>query len=310
MPNPASIRSLTWPALPAEAWADTRQTLHLWTQIVGKTRLALAPMLNHWWQVPLYVTARGLSTGPMPYAAGLCEVVFDFVAHRLRLHTSAGPTYEMLLQPRSVADFYREYRALLRQAGVVVRLWPVPVEIPDITPFVDRHEVSRYDAEAVARFWQVLVSADTLLTEFRGGFAGKASPVHFFWGSFDLAVTRFSGRPAPPHPGGVPHLADWVTRESYSAELSSAGWWPGGNGQEAAFYSYAYPAPPGFDGAKVLPSGAAFNAELGEFLLPYEHVRAAEDPRQVVLDFLQSTYEAAADRGQWDRAALERRTRS
>lgn len=306
MSNTLSNSLLPWPALPADTWAATRQTLHMWTQIVGKTRLALAPMVNHWWQVPLYVSARGLSTGAMPYGAGLCEVVFDFVAHRLRLHTSAGPTYEMTLHPRSVADFYREYRALLRQAGIAVSIWPVPVEVVDATPFADNHHMGSYDADAAGRFWQVLVSADTLLNEFRGGFTGKASPVHFFWGSFDLAVTRFSGRPAPPHPGGVPHMADWVTRESYSAELSSAGWWPGGNGAEAAFYSYAYPTPPGFAETKVQPREATFNPDLGEFLLPYEQVRTAENPRRLVLDFLQSTYEAAADRGHWDRLALER----
>ena len=195
---------------------------------------------------------------------------------------------------------------MLRQAGVAVRIWPVPVEVPDATPFPERHHAGHYDADAVGRFWQALVSADTLLNEFRGGFTGKASPVHFFWGSFDLAVTRFSGRPAPPHPGGAPHMADWVTRESYSAELSSAGWWPGGNGAEAAFYSYAYPTPPGFAEAKIRPSAAAFNPDLGEFLLPYEQVRTAENPRQLVRDFLQSTYEAAANQGHWDRPALER----
>lgn len=295
-----------WPALPAEAWADTRQTLHMWTQIVGKTRLALSPMVNHWWQVPLYVTPRGLSTGPMPYAAGSCEVVFDFMGQQLRLHTSNGQARTMPLQPQSVAEFYQQYRALLREADVEAKIWPVPVEVPDTTPFTENHYLHAYDADAVLRFWQVLMQADRLLNEFRGHFTGKCSPVHFFWGSFDLAVTRFSGRPAPPHPGGVPHLADWVTRESYSAELSSAGWWPGGNGAEAAFYSYAYPTPAGFGEAKVQPKEAVFSPEMGEFLLPYEAVRAAADPAGLVRKFLQSTYEAAADLARWDRPALER----
>ena len=295
-----------WPALPAEAWADTRQTLHMWTQIVGKTRLALAPMLNHWWQVPLYVTPRGLSTGPMPYAAGSCEVVFDFVGQQLRLHTSNGQVQAMPLQPQSVADFYLQYRALLREAGVEAKIWPVPVEVPDTTPFTENHYLHAYDADAALRFWQVLLQADRLLNEFRGHFTGKCSPVHFFWGSFDLAVTRFSGRPAPPHPGGVPNLADWVTRESYSAEQCAAGWWPGGNGAEAAFYSYAYPTPAGFGEAKVQPPEAIFSPAMGEFLLPYEAVRMAADPARLVRKFLQSTYEAAADLARWDRPALER----
>ncbi|PJJ58612.1 DUF5996 family protein [Hymenobacter chitinivorans] len=295
-----------WPALPAAAWQDTRQTLHLWTQIVGKTRLALSPMLNHWWQVPLYVTPRGLSTGPMPTAAGSCEIVFDFRRHQLRLHTSAGQQWDMPLQPRSVADFYRHYRALLREAGIHVRIWPVPVEIEDVTPFAEDEHHRAYDATAVERFWDVLLQADQVLNEFRGRFMGKCSPVHFFWGSFDLAVTRFSGRPAPPHPGGMPNLADWVTRESYSAEQCAAGWWPGGNGQEAAFYSYAYPGLPELAHAAVQPAAAFFSPEMGEFFLPYEAARLAPDPRQAVLDFLQSTYVAAAELAHWDRPALER----
>ena len=302
-----SIGSVSaWPALPEAPWVDTRQTLHMWTQIVGKTRLALCPMLNQWWQVALYVTPKGLTTGPMPYAAGSCEVVFDFVGQCLRLHTCNGQAYTMPLQPRSVADFYQEYRALLHQAGIVVKLWPVPVEVPDTTPFPENHYLHAYDNEAVLRFWQVLLQADRLLNEFRSHFTGKASPVHFFWGSFDLATTRFSGRPAPPHPSGVPNMADWVTRESYSAELSSAGWWPGGNGAEAAFYSYAYPTPAGFDKARVQPKEATFSPKMGEFLLPYEAVRTAPNPAALVRKFLQSTYEAAADLARWDRPALER----
>jgi hypothetical protein len=303
--TPASAPG-AWPALPADSWADTRQTLHMWLQIVGKTRLALSPMLNHWWQVPLYVTPRGLSTLSMPYAQGLCEVVFDFLGHRLKLYTSDGRVRKMTLAARSVADFYHEYRALLHTAGIDVRLWPVPVEVPDNTPFHQNHHHQAYDAAAVEKFWLILQQADQLLMEFRSGFTGKASPVHFFWGSFDLAATRFSGRPAPPHPGGVPNLADWVTQEAYCAELSSAGWWPGGNGIDAAFYSYAYPSPAGFAEAAILPSQAHFNPEMGEFLLPYEQVRQAPNPREMVLKFLQSSYEAAADLAHWDRAALER----
>lgn len=295
-----------WPALPAATWSATRQSLHMWLQIVGKTRLALSPMLNHWWQVPLYVTARGLSTGPMPYPAGLCEVVFDFVDHCLRLHTSNGRQYELELRPRSVADFYQRYQALLHQAGIEVNIWPVPVEVADATPFPDNQQPGAYDAQAAQRFWQVLVQADTVLNEFRGRFTGKCSPVHFFWGSFDLAVTRFSGRPAPPHPGGVPNLADWVTRESYSAEQCAVGWWPGDDQQEAAFYSYSYPGLPALAEAKIQPNAAFFSAEKGEFFLPYEAVRTAADPRQLVLDFAQSTYEAVATLAQWNRAALER----
>ena len=294
-----------WPALPADAWTDTRETLHRWTQIVGKTRLALSPMLNHWWQVPLYITPRGLSTGTMPYAAGSCEVVFDFRAHRLRVHTCDGRTHQMPLEPRSVADFYHAYRALLREAGIVVKLWPVPVEVEDITPFAQdqRHA---YDAAAVETFWDIMLSAERVLQAFRSRFLGKCSPVHFFWGSFDLAITRFSGRPAPPHPGGMPHLADWVTRESYSAEQIAAGWWPGGNGQEAAFYSYAYPGIPELADVAIQPAEAFYSKEKGEFFLPYEDARTAADPQQAIMSFLQSTYEAAATLAQWDRAALER----
>jgi Family of unknown function (DUF5996) len=278
----------------------------MWTQIVGKTRLALSPMVNHWWQVPLYVTPRGLSTGTMPYAAGACEVVFDFHHHELQLYTSDGEVRRMALAPRSVADFYHEYRSLLRTAGVAAAIWPVPVEVEDATPFAQDQHHHSYDADAVRRFWQILLQADRLLGEFRGHFTGKVSPVHFFWGSFDMAVTRFSGRPAPPHPGGVPNLADWVTREAYSAEVSSAGWWPGGHGQDAAFYSYAYPTPPGFAQAPIRPAQASFNEQLGEFLLPYEAVRTAADPHRLVLDFLQSSYEAAANLANWDRRNLER----
>jgi hypothetical protein len=300
------VSATRWPALPADSWTATRETLHRWIQIVGKTRLALSPMLNHWWQVPLYVTPRGLSTLSIPYPEGAFEVLFDFHAHQLVVYTSDGQARTLQLEPQSVADFYGRYRVLLREAGIQVQLWPVPVEVEDKTPFAEDHQHKAYDAAAVRRFWQAVLLADQVLSEFRSRFAGKASPVHFFWGSFDLAVTRFSGRPAPEHPGGIPNLADWVTREAYSAELSSAGWWPGGDGAEAAFYSYAYPAPAGFAEASVQPAAARFDAERGEFLLPYAQVLQAADPRGMVLEFLQSTYETAANLAHWDRTALER----
>ena len=294
---------MPWPRLAADQWEPTRQTLHLWTQIVGKTRLALSPRVNQWWNVPLYITPRGLTTGSMPYSAGLCEIAFDLVQSRLRLFTSDGGERELALRAASVAEFYGRYRALLDEAGVAVKLWPVPVEIEDATPF-DRDDRPRsYDPDAARRFWETGIVAHTLLTEFRSRFAGKCSPVHFFWGSFDLAVTRFSGRPAPVHPP-TPGLADFVVREAYSEEVSSAGRWPGGGGRDAAFYAYAYPAPPGFADAPVAPGG--FDPGLEEFVLPYEEARTAPDPRGAVLDFLQSSYEAAADLAHWRRADLER----
>jgi hypothetical protein len=296
----------SWPALPADSWTDTRLTLHRWTQMVGKTRLALSPMLNHWWQVVLYVTPRGLTTGPMPYAAGSCEIVFDFRAHQLRLHTDDGQTRQLALEPCSVAEFYRRYRAMLHEADIAVHIWPVPVEVEDITPFDQDEHHRSYDAAAVGTFWDIMLRVDQVLNEFRSPFLGKCSPVHFFWGSFDMAVTRFTGRPAPPHPGGGAHEALWVTQEAYSAEQFSAGWWPGGDGQESAFYSYHYPALPALVEADIKPTAAYFSLSHGEFLLPYEAVRTAANPRQDVLDFLQSTYEATANLAHWDRAALER----
>lgn len=293
------MSATSWPNVPADSWTATRETLHRWLQIVGKTRLALSPMLNQWWQVPLYLSARGLTTGPIPYPAGSFELTFDFQAHVLTLTTSNDLVKELILQPQSVADFYRDYRTMLAAAGIEVKIWPVPVEVADATPFAHDHHHASYDAEAAHRFWQVLLRAALVLEEFRGRFRGKCSPVHFFWGSFDLAVTRFSGRPAPPHPGGVPNLADWVTRAAYNEEVSSAGWWPGGDGAEAAFYSYAYPTPAGFAEMPVQPAAASFSAPLGEFILPYELVRTAPDPRQPILAFLQSTYEAAAACAHW-----------
>jgi hypothetical protein len=297
-----------WPALPYESWKDTYATLHRWMQIVGKTRLGFEPMLNHWWQVPLYVSARGLTTSAMPCgAARLVEIEFDFIAQELAIRTSDGARSALPLAPRSVADFYAEYQQALRGLGVEDHVWPVPVELPDALPFAEDHEHASYDGAMARRFWQALIPVDRIFKKFRGRFLGKSSPVHFFWGGFDLAVTRFSGRPAPPHPGGAPNVGDWVMREAYSHEVSSAGFWPGNDAYpQAAFYSYAYPTPPGFADAPLRPAGALFSKEMGEFLLPYEAVRTAADPEAALLDFLQSTYEAAAEHAGWDRAGLER----
>jgi len=294
----------TWPRLRIEDWAATRDTLHMWTQIVGKVRLQFAPLLNHWWQVPLYVTARGLSTSAIPYGAGTFDIEFDFCDHRLSIRSSNGATRSVRLEPKSVADFYAETVGALRELDIEVAIQARPNEVEPAVPFEQDHEHASYDGAAVNRFWRQLTQADRLLHEFRSHFVGKASPVHFFWGAMDLACTRFSGRPAPVHPGGVPHCADWVMVEGYSHELSSCGFWPGG-ADEGAFYSYTYPEPPGFADAVIGPDAAYFSHELGEFLLPYEAVRAAADPDRMVLDFLHSTYAAAADLAGWDRAALE-----
>jgi len=308
MPPIAPASQAAWPPLPFAEWRETCQTLHRWTQIVGKTRLALEPMVNHWWQVPFYVSARGLTTSAMPYGGGkLLEVEFDFLAHRLLLQTSEDGERVLPLVPQSVADFYAAYEEALAELGVEARIWPVPVELPDALPFAEDRVHAAYDPEAAERFWRVIAQADRLLKVFRSRFLGKASPVHFFWGSFDLAVTRFSGRPAPPHPGGAPHVADWVMREAYSHEVSSAGFWPGSAAApEPAFYSYAYPTPAGFGDRPVRPAGAFWGREMGEFFLPYEAARTAPDPDAAILDFLESTYAAAADLLRWDRAALER----
>lgn len=296
-----------WPALPLDAWRDSYATLHLYSQIVGKTRLALAPMENHWWQVVFYVTSRGLTTSPMPFDRRTVQVYFDFVDHQLVARTSDGASASFALVPRTVADFYSEYMKLLHDLGVPVKIWPVPVELPEVTPFAEDREHRSYDPEAVNRFWRVLVQSERVMREFRGRFTGKASPVHFFWGSFDLAATRFSGRSAPPHPGGAPNVGDWVMREAYSRELSSAGFWPGGGAvDEPAFYSYAYPEPSGFADALVKPEAAYYDRAMGEFVLPYESVRLAPSPEESLMAFLQSTYEAAANLAKWDRAALER----
>ena len=300
------IQDAEWPDLPYAAIKDTCETLQLWSQIVGKVRLSQTPWLNHSWQVPLYVSARGLTTSLIPHRRGGFDLEFDFVDHVLTVRTSWGGAAAILLEPQSVASFYDRVMSALGRAGAPVAIDPVPNELPDPLPFPEDHAPRRYDPEIAARYWRALVLIDQTFKLFRTGFLGKASPVHLFWGSFDLAVTRFSGRPAPPHPGGVPHLPDAVAREAYSHEVSSAGFWPGGGGVDfPAFYSYAYPEPRGFRDATVRPAGAAFNPQLGEFVLPYEAVRAAPDPQAALLDFLASTYGAAADAGGWDRAALE-----
>jgi hypothetical protein len=301
-----AARADPWPSLPLADWRETYATLHLWTQIVGKIRLARATPINHWWQVPLYVTSRGLTTSPIPDGGRSFQIDFDFVDHRLLIATSDGAMESFPLQPLSPAEFYREIMGRLRALGIELRIWPVPVEMPDPIPFEQNRVHGAYERDHAHRFWRLLVQADRVLTAFRGRFVGKVSPVHFFWGSFDLAVTRFSGRAAPVHPG-APNVADRVTREAYCEEVSSCGFWPGGPGMEQpVFYSYAYPTPPGFAEAPVRPDAAFFSRELGEFLLPYDAVRRSASPDDTLLDFLQSTYDAAATLARWDRARLER----
>ena len=278
----------------------------MWTQIVGKIRLGQAPWTNHSWHVVLYLTARGLTTLPIPFGSRLFQIDFDFIDHRLLIETDDGARKTIALQPRSVADFYRDVFAQLAALGIEVTINTIPSELPDGIPFEHDEAHRSYDAEPVHRFWRALLQADRVMKQFRAGFRGKCSPVHFFWGSFDLAVTRFSGRAAPEHPGGIPHLPDWVVQEGYSRELSSCGFWPGNDAVPyPAFYAYAYPEPPGYARAKLRPDAAFYHAELHEFVLPYETVRAAASPDAVLLEFLQTSYDAAADLGQWDRAALE-----
>ena len=294
-----------WPELPYADWCATAATVQLWTQIVGKVRLRLTPWLNHGWQVPLYVSARGLSTSPIPIGHEILDIEFDFITHRLVARTSRGDERSLPLEPQTVAEFYRRAVALLNDMGITVAINEMPNEVQNPVRFSQDHAHATYDGAAAHRFWRALVQVDRIFKLFRTGFLGKASPTHFFWGSFDLAVTRFSGRVAPLHPGGVPGLPDAVTREAYSHEVSSAGFWPGNETfPQAAFYSYAYPEPAGFRGRPVTP-GAHFEATLGEFILPYDTVRAAGNPDALLLDFLSSTYAAAADAGNWDRAALE-----
>jgi hypothetical protein len=299
-----TIDQTNLPELPYDSWKDTLATLHMWTQIVGKIRMGLSPLVNHWWNVPLYVTARGLTTSPMPYGSRTLEIYFDFIDHKLLIETSEGETRELPLKPQSVAEFYQTLMRTLSQLGMPVSIRTKPCELPpeQAIPFEKDEQHKSYDAESANKFWRILVWADEVLKEFRAKFIGKASPAHFFWGSFDLAVTRFSGRPAPPRPG-----ADAVTREAYSHEVSSAGFWAGGgdiNGP--AFYSYAAPEPPGFAERKVNPSAAYYHPVMKEFVLMYDDVRKAESPKAALLDFLQTTYDAAADLGQWDRKSLER----
>ena len=299
--------SAPWPALPLAGWQDTYATLHLWTQVVGKVRLALAPMVNHWWQVPFYVSARGLTTSAMPYAGGAVELTFDFLDHVLRVETSGDGSRTVPLAPRSVASFYAETMDALRAVGVDVRIMRRPVELPEVIPFDQDETHAAYDAAAAERCWRVLVHVDRVLHAFRGGYVGKCSPVHFWWGAFDLACTRYSGRAAPPHPGGVPNVADRVMREAYSHECMSVGWWPGGGVlREPAFYAYAYPEPAGCPTARIEPEAGYYHPELREWILPYDAVRTARDPDALLLAFLQSTYDTVARLGGWDRAALER----
>jgi hypothetical protein len=294
-----------WPELPYAHWRDTATTLQLWTQIVGKVRLALTPWLNHSWHVPLYVTTRGLGTLPIPVDGEMVEMEFDFIGHRLVCRTSRGAERTLALAPQSVADFYGRLTRLLAEFGINVSINQMPNEVPEPILFSEDCFHASYAPEAAHRFWRALVQVDRVFKLFRSGFLGKASPVHFFWGSFDLAVTRFSGRSAPPHPGGVPGLPDEITREAYSHEVSSAGFWAGSDAfPQPAFYSYAYPEPPGFRDRSVT-AGASFNTVLGEFILPYDAVRAAPSPDALLLDFLSTTYAAAADCGSWDRAILE-----
>ncbi len=308
------MSSNLWPTLPLEEWRDTYATLHMWTQIVGKIRLAQTPLVNHWWNVPLYVTSRGLTTSMMPYKNRTFEIDFDFISHRLLIKCDDGTTKSIALVPRSVADFYRELMKTLGGLGIEVKIWPVPVEVQDPVPFEQDHKNASYDAEYVNRFWRILVQTDKVFTEFRSRFTGKCSPVHFFWGSFDLAVTRFSGRTAPEREG-----ADAVTREAYSHEAISHGFWPGQRASGAveraasdgtihapAFYSYTAPEPSGLSEAPVRPGKAFYSRSMKEFVLLYEDVRQAGSPKDTLMEFLQSTYDAGADLAKWDRTALQR----
>jgi Family of unknown function (DUF5996) len=298
-----------WPVLHYDDWEDTLQTLHLWTQIVGKIRLTLEPLVNHWWNVALYVSARGLTTSMMPYPDGRSfEMTFDFIDHQLRVDGCDGELAGIALQPMTVSDFYERVMKTLDDLKLRVRIDRTPNEIADAIAF-DRDNVhASYDRPAVERFWRALLQADRLCKAFRTEFLGKASPVHFFWGSFDLAFTRFSGRSAPLHPGGVPNMPDWATREAYSHEVHSVGFWPGGFGMDALFYAYMYPTPDGFSEADVRPQSATWNAQLREFVLPYEAVRTSAHPDDALLSFFRSTYQAGATLAGWDRAALERQS--
>jgi hypothetical protein len=306
MKNPGNKRDEFWPSLPFAEWKETAATLHMWTQIIGKIRLTQTPWINHSWHVTLYVTSRGLTTSPIPHGLSTFEIMFDFIDHELRIDKSDGERRAVELGPRSVADFYYAVMGALAEIELPVSINTMPNEIANPIPFDHDHEHRTYDAEYANRFWRVLVQADRVFKDFRSRFCGKCSPVHFFWGSFDLAVTRFSGRPAPPHPGGVPHLPDEITREAYSQEVSSLGFWPGNaDAPMPVFYSYAYPEPAAFADAKIQPEAASYQPKLREFILPYDAVRSAESPDELLLDFAQSAYDAASKLGKWDRAALE-----
>jgi hypothetical protein len=295
-----------WPPLPLAPWQDTLVALHRWLQVVGKLRLACMPWTNHSWHVTLYPTVRGLGTSTLSCGTRTLQVDFDFIAHQLLVQTSEGRTEQLPLKPQSVAEFYRGLRDALQSLGVEVAIHPIPNEVPDPIPFAQDTAPRPYDADSVRRFWLVLLQVERVMRYFRARFRGKCSPVHFFWGAPDLALTRFSGRAAPAHPGGVPNLPDWVTREAYSHEVSSCGFWPGGGAIDyPAFYAYAYPEPDAFSYWKVQPEGAFYSRELREFILPYDLVRTATDPDATLLAFFQSTYEAAAELGRWDRDALE-----
>jgi hypothetical protein len=295
----------SWPSLPADTWPATRATLHMWTQVVGKLRLALSPPQNHFWHSTLYVSARGLTTSPIPYGADAFQIDFDFIDHRLLIQTSWGPSRSVALEPKSVAEFYAEVMSALRALGIEVSIWTHPVEIADPIPFEEDRVHTTYNQAAAHAFWRALMQADRVFKQFRGQFLGKSSPVHFFWGGFDLAVTRFSGRRAPMWSGPLVNVHPHVMHESYSHEVSSAGFWPGNATVPPIFYSYAVPGPPGLAEAAVGPSGAAYSQEMGEFVLPYESVRAAAQPDESLHEFLQTTYSAAANLGNWDRPLLE-----
>jgi hypothetical protein len=299
-----STSSDPWPELRLAAWEDTRDTLHMWTQVVGKVQLALNPMVNHWWQIALHLSARGLTTGLMHAGAQGVEIEFDLVGHQLHIRTSGGDHRTVALEPRSVAGFYEATMGALGELGISVPIHTRPVEVEVAIPFEQDQTHQAYDADAARRFWLALVRMHKVFLGFRGRFIGKHSPVHFFWGGFDLASTRFSGRPAPRHGGGVPNCPDWVQELAYSHEVHSCGYWPSG-AEEGAFYAYAYPEPPGFPDWPIEPTGARYEGSLGEFLLPYEAVRTAADPETTLLTFLQSSYDAAATLGGWDRAALD-----
>jgi hypothetical protein len=295
-----------WPALPLAEWKDTYHTLHMWTQIVGKIKLALTPLVNHWWNISLYVTPRGLTTSAMSFNDRLFQIDFDFIDHLLLIETTDSSTKKIALRQRSVAEFYQETMAALRSLGMPVTIWTTPVEVPDPIPFEKDQKHAAYDPEYAQRFWRIMAQTSLVLTEFRSRFTGKVSPVHFFWGAFDLAVTRFSGRTAPSHPG-APNLARFVAVEAYSHEVSSCGFWPGGGPvDEPAFFAYAYPEPQGFKDYPIQPTEAFYHTGMREFLVPYDVVRTAKSPDEVLLSFLQSTYEAAATCAKWDRRALER----